>query len=456
MKRTLGLLFGISLWLSLILGVIHLSSFDKTFYSDRYRELDVARNIGITETELMNATDVLLDYLSGARDNLNVTAVIDGEMSPVFNQREIDHMVDVQVLFVKTINLRNVLIGLGALMLALCAFLYRKEAIRILITGFKEASLVLGVLLTFLILYAALDFYGFWITFHKLLFTNDLWLLNPATDNLILMVPGPFFNALVGLILYRIVLGLGILYTLIHGLENNGYDHRALKVIAVVTMTIDHVGHFLFPSYFGLRVIGRIAFPIFTYLFALSYRYTHDRKAFAIRIAVTAVLGQALIYFAGATELVSIFFLFALGIAAFEALDRKMVWAIIPLALGAEFFHVDYGAYGILVLCTFYAFQGNFTKQALSFSGLTLLMVLSPFFDPSLWSMVPLILNQFFQFYWRYFVQALSVLALIPLAFYNPAKPVPFKEPLKAIERWFFYLYYPLHIALLALLRGGL
>ncbi|MCF0110995.1 MAG: hypothetical protein HUJ58_03775, partial [Erysipelotrichaceae bacterium] len=41
-----------------------------------------------------------------------------------------------------------------------------------------------------------------------------------------------------------------------------------LKWIALVTMTIDHIGYFLFPRYKILRIIGRIAFPLYAFLCA--------------------------------------------------------------------------------------------------------------------------------------------------------------------------------------------
>jgi len=49
------------------------------------------------------------------------------------------------------------------------------------------------------------DFTSFWVSFHHLFFTNDLWLLNPETDVLIMMVPQQFFSDLVARIIIRFV-----------------------------------------------------------------------------------------------------------------------------------------------------------------------------------------------------------------------------------------------------------
>ncbi len=229
---------------------------------------------------------------------------------------------------------------------------------------------------------------------------------------------------------------------------------RVLKWIALITMIIDHVGHFLLPELFFLRVIGRIAFPIFTYLFAFSYRHTSNRKNFAIRIWVAAILGQGLMVISGAGEIISIFFLFGLSIFMFELMDRGLDWAIILIALSAELFGIDYGAYGIFVLYFFYKFHGKFSLQASSYSMLTVFFTLFPFMIPANWSYIPLILSDFFNHGWHYFVQAFSIVSLVLIALINTDKPKVYAYPYNMIEKYFFYIFYPTHLALLAILRG--
>lgn len=228
-------------------------------------------------------------------------------------------------------------------------------------------------------------------------------------------------------------------------------NSRTLKLIALFTMIIDHVGHFLFPELIILRVIGRIAFPIFTYLFALSARYTHNRLQLGIRVWVSAFLGQIILTVSHA-EIIGIFFLFGLALILFELIDRGLDFSVLIFAYAAEYFGVDYGAYGILTLYFFYKYNDQFSKQALSYIFITLLYVALPFMDPQNWSYIPLILSSFFSYSWRYFIQALSIVSLILLAFYKKDKPVSFSKPYDSIEKYFFYVFYPLHIALLAYL----
>ena len=58
-----------------------------------------------------------------------------------------------------------------------------------------------------------------------------------------------------------------------------GLSSNQLKIIAVITMTIDHIGLYLFPGNLVLRMIGRIAFPIFAFTFAEGCKYTKNRTA---------------------------------------------------------------------------------------------------------------------------------------------------------------------------------
>lgn len=55
-----------------------------------------------------------------------------------------------------------------------------------------------------------------------------------------------------------------------------------LKIIAMITMLIDHIGVNLFPSVTIMRVIGRLSFPIFAYMIAEGCRYTRDRKKLSL------------------------------------------------------------------------------------------------------------------------------------------------------------------------------
>ena len=69
-------------------------------------------------------------------------------------------------------------------------------------------------------------------------------------------------------------------------------DTGLLKIIAFVTMAIDHIGYVFFPQYMWLRVIGRLAFPIFAYCLALGCVYTKNPKKYALRLLAFALVSQ--------------------------------------------------------------------------------------------------------------------------------------------------------------------
>ena len=65
-----------------------------------------------------------------------------------------------------------------------------------------------------------------------------------------------------------------------------------LKIIALITMTIDHIGKLIFPQYRVLRVIGRLAFPIFAFMIAEGCKYTKSSKSYLASIVTLAAVCQ--------------------------------------------------------------------------------------------------------------------------------------------------------------------
>ena len=76
--------------------------------------------------------------------------------------------------------------------------------------------------------------------------------------------------------------------------NKKGVTGSTLKLIAIITMTIDHVGAVIFPDYQILRIIGRIAFPIFAYCIAVGCIYTKNIGKYALRVLLMAILIQPL------------------------------------------------------------------------------------------------------------------------------------------------------------------
>ena len=218
MKRTESLITKIFqiIWSVCLITVLLLSSvdlfcFNRSFYEKQYEKLGVAQTISISDEDLTLATEVLLDYIQDKRDDLNVQAVISGQMQEVFNQREIDHMVDVKALYLNAMTVRNLAAGILAVLSIWFYATRKKNTLGSLAKSFIQVSVVIMAVFAALIVYAAMDFSSFWWQFHQIFFAgNDLWILDPNTDVLIMMVPQEFFFALV----FRIVLGFAVSYGL--------------------------------------------------------------------------------------------------------------------------------------------------------------------------------------------------------------------------------------------------
>ena len=69
-------------------------------------------------------------------------------------------------------------------------------------------------------------------------------------------------------------------------------DGTVLKLIAMLTMVIDHIGDIFFPEVFWMRFVGRIAMPIFAFFIAEGYSYTHDRKKYLLRLGLFALISE--------------------------------------------------------------------------------------------------------------------------------------------------------------------
>lgn len=207
----LSFLMGLTLIIVILLTTIELISFDRDFYRREYQKLNSAETIGMSDQDLTMATEGLLSYIQGDRDNLVMEAVINGQQREVFNQKEIMHMVDVQRLYDLGYEARKAGVFLLILLLGSSLYVSRKKFWEYWAGGYLTGAGVFLLLLAAAGLAISRDFLWFWNNFHYLIFTNDLWLLDPNTDILIQMVPEQFFFDLVVRILSAFTLALALL-----------------------------------------------------------------------------------------------------------------------------------------------------------------------------------------------------------------------------------------------------
>ena len=78
----------------------------------------------------------------------------------------------------------------------------------------------------------------------------------------------------------------------------SGLTGNQLKIIALISMTCDHVGLQLFPDVLFMRILGRLALPIYAYMIAEGCRYTRNRRKYLLRMASLAAVCQVVYFFA--------------------------------------------------------------------------------------------------------------------------------------------------------------
>ena len=163
------------------------------YFEKEYAKFNVLDSLpSMTMDDLLHVTDEMMDYLRGDRDDLHVTTTMGGEQREFFNEREIAHMEDVQVLFLKALSIRRICLVLGAGLLILMAATKARMG-RVLPPFLCMGTGLFFALITALGLIISTDFTKYFIMFHHIFFSNDLWILDPATDMLINIVPEGFF-----------------------------------------------------------------------------------------------------------------------------------------------------------------------------------------------------------------------------------------------------------------------
>ena len=163
------------------------------YFEQEYTKYNVLDRLpSMTMEDLLEVTDEMMDYLKGEREDLHVVTVMDGQEREFFNEREIAHMEDVQVLFLRAMSLRRACIFICVLCLGFL-FLTKAPVRRVLPPSICAGTGLFFGITAILALIISGDFTKYFVIFHHIFFDNDLWILDPATDMLINIVPEGFF-----------------------------------------------------------------------------------------------------------------------------------------------------------------------------------------------------------------------------------------------------------------------
>lgn len=229
--------------------------------------------------------------------------------------------------------------------------------------------------------------------------------------------------------------------------ENKGISGSTLKLIAIVTMLIDHTAAVILERidtgfvYQLMRSIGRLAFPIFCFLLVEGFLHTRSVKKYALRLAAFALISDipfdlALagkpfdfrnqnVYF---TLLIGLLVMMGLQYINVKAVDKKssfqkanIIFAdFAVLSVGvvlAEFLKTDYAGFGVLTIAVMYWLRRErFLSMMVGCFTLTIMSI-----------------NEFPAF-----------LVLYPIWFYNGKRGLNLK--------YIFYAFYPVHLLILYLI----
>lgn len=218
----------------------------------------------------------------------------------------------------------------------------------------------------------------------------------------------------------------------------SGLTGNQLKILAMVTMTMDHVGLYLLPRFGMLRILGRLALPIYAYLIAEGCRHTRSQSRYLLRILGLGAACQVVYYLVMGSLYQCILITFSLSILLIVCLDRMnraytlpnrglvmlafagtgFVCQILPLLLPGTDFGVDYGILGVFLPVL--AYLGKERKQQVLLLSLGLILLA--------WDLGG--------------IQWFSLGAAPLLLCYNGRRGE------MALGR-LFYLYYPLHLAVI-------
>ncbi|HPL54583.1 MAG TPA: TIGR01906 family membrane protein [Bacillota bacterium] len=178
-----------------LLTDVQLIAYNREYYREEYNKYRIPEYIGMDMPNLMDSTEKLLLYLENKRADLDFKAGFNNGDEEFFSQRDKEHMVDVKGLFIKGRLIRD-FSALYVLIVILTLFWRKpfKKQMRKL-AGYSVAAALAGLIpVIVLIILMNIDFYKYFTIFHEIFFTNELWLLDPATDRLINIFPQDLFT----------------------------------------------------------------------------------------------------------------------------------------------------------------------------------------------------------------------------------------------------------------------
>ncbi len=194
-----------------------------------------------------------------------------------------------------------------------------------------------------------------------------------------------------------------------------------LKLIAIITMLVDHIGKVFFPKIIILRIIGRISFPIFAYLIALGYKRTSSYENYLSRLLMFGFL--SIIPYNYFSQGNNIFFTLASGLVSILFYKKKNYIVPFTMIVLSQYINMTYGWYGVIMILIFSIFLEDLRKLTVAF----------------------LVLNFLYFLTTSSIIQMYSVFALVIL-------PINYSL-IYRLPKYLYYWFYPIHIIVLLLIK---
>ena len=187
-----------------------------------------------------------------------------------------------------------------------------------------------------------------------------------------------------------------------------------LKIIACVSMFLDHVKYYTNFNNFFTIYFGRFAFPIYAFLITEGFLHTKNLKKYCTRLFIFALISQIPFYIfisgINSSTVLNVFFTLLFGllsIISYNYFKKPILQIIAPvvLAIISEILHFDYGAYGVLLVFMFYMLKNNKLLMTIGFIILTFFKYITFFVNAFGVRSIGLFLS--------------TICAIIPILFYN-------------------------------------
>lgn len=174
---------------------------DMDYYQDEYEKYGVAEDLNMEMEDIMYVTEEMMSYLRGDRETLIIETTVGDVSQEFFNESEISHMEDVQVLFIGGLHGRLACVILTIVLYLILIFTKRNWKY-IMPRAFQYTTIGVGIVAGVLGVLFATDFYKYFEIFHQIFFEGDTWIFDPNTSLMINMLPeGLFYDMTLRIVL---------------------------------------------------------------------------------------------------------------------------------------------------------------------------------------------------------------------------------------------------------------